>query len=356
LKQILKKNQFVFAAYKIEKLLGAGSSGEVYSAELSGKKTAIKWYYKSCATSQHRSNIESLIKMGPPNDKFLWPLELVSASDIEGFGYTMKLCEERYVNLADLMSRTVVPNFKTIITVGLELVNCFYTLHAKGLCHRDISFDSVYFDPENGDVRISDNDNVCVSGSTKVGILGTPKFMAPEIVIGKAFPNTNTDQYSIAVLLFYLLYLSHPLEGKLEHEIKCLDVKAMENIYGKNPVYIFDPANTSNRPVPGYHDNAIIFDKLYPKYIKDLFLRAFVDGIKDPANGRVYMKEWSQAFEKLRDSIVYCTCMAENFSDDEIVKEKGQKQKCWNCKKVLKINKNEIKQPAQPVPDTVDIW
>ena len=37
--------------------------------------------------------------------------------------------------------------------------------------------------------------------------------MAPEIVRGEALPSTATDLYSLSVLLFYLLMVSHPLEG-----------------------------------------------------------------------------------------------------------------------------------------------
>jgi len=340
--QILKNNQNVQTETtklpcKIEKLLGAGTQGEVYRAELNGKKVAVKWYFKSSATAYQRSSLEDLVKKGPPNDKFLWPLELVSDPGIAGFGYIMKLREDNFKNIVDLMNRVITPNLKTIATIGLELSNSFFQLHSKGLCYRDISFGNAFFDPINGDVRICDNDNVCVDGCKIVGVIGTPKFMAPEIVIGKALPSTNTDLYSLAVMLHYLLYISHPLEGKLEHNIKCMDLPAMNKIYGSDPIYIFDPINKSNRPVPGYHDNAILFDKIYPKFIKEMFLKSFVQGIKEPDHGRVRETEWRKAMARLRDSIFPCRCNAENFFDAETISETGSKPKCWNCKKELSI-------------------
>ena len=99
---------------------------------------------------------------------------------------------------------------------------------------------NVFFDPDTGDVLICDNDNVSYN-SAPSGIYGTPRFMAPEIVNGKAKPSTNTDLFSLAVLLFYMFMLNHPLEGKLEAEIKCMDYLAMNRLYGEHPVFIFDP-------------------------------------------------------------------------------------------------------------------
>ena len=50
------------------------------------------------------------------------------------------------------------------------------------------SFGNAFFDPDNGDVLIADNDNVSVDGAGVLGVLGTPRFMAPEVVRGEAVP------------------------------------------------------------------------------------------------------------------------------------------------------------------------
>ena len=62
--------------------------------------------------------------------------------------------------------------------------------------------------------------------------------MAPEIVTGKAKPSRNTDLFSLAVLLFYMFMLNHPLEGKREARIKCMDIPAMNMLYGTDPLCI----------------------------------------------------------------------------------------------------------------------
>jgi serine/threonine protein kinase len=101
----------------------------------------------------------------------------------------MQLRPERYKGIVDLMKRRIEPTFRALATAGIELAHSFLALHAKGLCYRDISFGNVFFDPDTGDVLICDNDNVTVDGSATSGVLGTPRFMAPEVVRGEAMPS-----------------------------------------------------------------------------------------------------------------------------------------------------------------------
>jgi len=118
--------------------------------------------------------------------------------------------------------------------------------------------------------------------------------------------------------------LHHPLEGAIEAHIKCFDAKAMEKIYGHDPVFIWDPVNQSNRPIQGYQDNAIIFWHMYPPYLRDMFTKAFTKGLRD-VHDRIVEKQWKDAFVKLKNSILYCqSCGAENFFN--------KKPTCWACK------------------------
>ncbi len=317
----------------IERLLGEGGQGEVYLASLGSKQVALKWYFPSAATREQHTTLEMLIRKGRPNDRFLWPLELVVSQKDSGFGYIMPLREARYKSIVDLMRGRIQPTFSSIISAGMELAHSFLQLHTEGLCYRDISFGNVFFDPNNGEVLICDNDNVGIDGQTPGGILGTPRFMAPEVVRGEAHPNTQTDIYSLAVLLFYLFMVHHPLEGKRETEIHCFDLPAMTHLYGSHPLFIFDPHDDSNRPVPGQQDNALLYWQLYPQFLRDLFTQAFTKGIQDPQHGRVRESEWRAALARLRDTVFYCPqCSAENFYDDDFL---STMRTCWACKQPL---------------------
>lgn len=340
--QLLKPQMEIYTetgiACRIEEFLGGGGQGEVYRGLISEKPVAVKWYFPEQATPVQRTALTNLIQRGAPNNKFLWPISIVSNPDIQGFGYVMPLRDSRFKGIVDLMKRRVEPTFWTLITAGFELADSFFQLHAKGLCYRDMSFGNAFFDPQTGEVLICDNDNVTINGQDICGVLGTPRFMAPEVVRGEIRPCTQTDLFSLSVLLFYLLMVHHPLEGKQEASIRCFDQPAMKKLYGTNPIFVFDPQNDSNRPVPGYHDNALDFWPIYPEFLRKLFVKAFTDGIHDPQNGRVRESEWRMALLQLRDSVLFCShCGEQNFYDMEQLKQTGSLNPCWSCKKDIRL-------------------
>ncbi|HZK94131.1 MAG TPA: hypothetical protein VFC67_07980 [Prolixibacteraceae bacterium] len=333
--QLLKEKQVLPIDSKdncvVEKFLGSGGQGEVYQVSLQGQFYALKWYYPKMATAEQKAGLENLIRIGAPNNKFLWPKFLLTHPDNNTFGYIMPLRLPQYKGINDLMRRRVEPSFKALALAGVHLANSFLKLHAKGLCYRDISFGNLFFDPITGDIQICDNDNVTTNLDPFVSILGTPRFTAPEIVRGEAHPSTSTDLFSLAVLMHYMLFVHHPLEGAQEAKIHAFDLPAMTNLYGKNPIYIYDPINITNRPVPGLHDNAIEFWKTYPTFIKQVFIDAFTIGLNP--NTRVMETVWRDNMARLRDSLIYCSCGAENFHDSTIYESTGRTTICWSCRK-----------------------
>ena len=339
--QILKAGQKVQTTSSrsciVEKFLGGGGQGEVYRAVQDGKPVALKWYFQASGTPEQRKALETLIKMGSPSDRFLWPTEIATSSSTSGFGYIMPLRDPRFRSIVDMMKRRIEPSFRALATAGLELSHSYLQLHAKGFCYRDISFGNAFFDPASGEILICDNDNVAVDNQSRSGVYGTPRFMAPEIVTGDAVPSTQTDLFSLAVLLFYMFMMHHPLEGKKELAIKCLDLPAMKKLYGTEPVFIFDPEDDSNAPDPHHQRNPLVFWSIYPKFLRELFTKAFTEGIRDPQHGRVRESNWRAAMVRLRDSIIYCAhCNAENFHDAGESEGFGP-SRCWSCRHQLHL-------------------
>ncbi len=320
---------------EIIELLGSGGQGQVYRVSLQGQDYALKWYYPGSAMAEQREAVERLVHKGAPNDRFLWPLDIALCQGVPSFGYIMPLREPRYHGLAELMNREVDPTFRTLTSVALELADSFLRLHSLGLCYSDIHFGNIFFDPVTGELVISDNDNVAVDGEGRSGVLGTPRFMAPEIVVGAARPTASTDLYSLSVILFYIFMMNHPLEGRREREINCLDLAAMQKLYGTDALFIFDPKHGANRPVAGLHNNATLFWNFYPGYVRDIFTRAFTEGLRDP-NARVRESEWRTVFTRMRDQIFYChKCESENFLTNEgDLAPSLVDQPCWCCGEV----------------------
>jgi serine/threonine protein kinase len=239
----------------------------------------------------------------------------------------MPLRQDGYVGLADLLTGRCDATFSVVCRLSIELADSFLRLHSQGLCYRDISFGNVFFDPGTGVPLICDNDNVGIDGKSTSSVLGTRRFMAPEIVRRDAAPSTQTDLFSLAVLLFYILMSGHPLVGRRELEFPCWDDAAESVLFGRQPIFVFDPGDVSNAPLPDVHGSVIRFWTLYPEFLRELFVTAFTVGVHDPRNGRVRESVWRAALARLRDSIVRCDrCDRENFFDST-----APLTRCWCC-------------------------
>ena len=316
--------------YKVVSLLGAGGQGEVYDVESNGKHYALKWYFKHMATKEQKAILDNLVAKGSPDASFLWPQDIIFKNYGAPLGYIMPLRPKNFKSIVDMMKRRAEPSFYALCRAAYNLTSGYQKLHTMGYSYRDISFGNLFFDPDNGNVLICDNDNVAANGMDNSSVYGTPRFMAPEIVVGKAKPSRNTDLYSLAVLLFYMFMMGHPLEGRLEADIKCMDIHAMNKLYGTNPVFVFDPNNKTNRPVKGYQDNVLIYWDLYPQALRDLFTESFTIGLTAP-NKRVTEKKWMETFANLITGIIPCPkCGAEVFYDESKAAA-GVVHTCWNC-------------------------
>jgi predicted RNA-binding Zn-ribbon protein involved in translation (DUF1610 family) len=161
-----------------------------------------------------------------------------------------------------------------------------------------------------------------------------------------------TDLHSLAVVLFQILVVQHPLVGKRELDMPLHIGNNHSLFYGHNPVFIFDPEDRSNELLPGYreYEAALYYWPIYPQFIRDSFMQAFTTGLRDPDNGRVGDAEWRWEFARLRDCIFYCPgCGEESFLDAEAVKAaEGRMQACRNCGGVppippyIRIGKNRV--------------
>lgn len=343
---MFKNGTILNNSIKIIDFIGSGGQGEVYKVQYQREFLALKWYYPQSGTNDLKKALLNLILKGSPDVNFLWPIAIVEHNN--QFGYLMELRPKAYKSLLDWVTLQFDMNLTAISKACFKLTDAFHKLHAKGLSYKDISFGNLFIEPHNGDILICDNDNITANGINVSGLLGTPKFMAPEIIMGGTIPNTETDQFSLAILLFYILLISHPFDGAIEASIKCFDQSALIKLYGTEAVFIYDELNDSNRPIPGIHNNAINLWKLYPPYIKALFHKTFTVGIKHPTK-RSRESEWRNTFFKMYNSLIKCShCGMENVYDIEVLNSKGKLEPCILCDKEysiaprMRINNNII--------------
>jgi serine/threonine-protein kinase PpkA len=94
-------------------------------------------------------------------------------------------------------------------------------IHEKGILHRDLKPQNIMF-RNDGTLAIVDfgiAKHIDAIDMTGVGeILGTPRYMSPEQVQGKAL-DLRTDIYSAGVLLYQMLTGRHLFEGDTAVEV-----------------------------------------------------------------------------------------------------------------------------------------
>ena len=322
--------------------LGEGGQGIVYKVNYNGKQLALKWYFgnKLSNADKFYRNIQNNIKQGAPTSAFLWPLEITEY--FEGsFGYLMELRPSEYKDFSlFLLAKVHFANIEAIINTALCITNGFRELHNKGYSYQDLNDGNFFVNPKTGDVLICDNDNVAPYGEN-LGIAGKCRYMAPEVVMGKKRPDSHTDRFSLAVVLYMLLFLNHPLGGK-RTMCPCLTEELERKFYGSDPVFVWDSTNDSNRPVRGVHTNEIKLWPLYPEFVRKTFEKAFSHEVMvgNDTTHRVIEKEWQEVFTTLRDLMVKCSCGSETFIDPS-----KQACQCINCGKsierplILKVKK-----------------
>ena len=314
----------------IEEVLGEGGQGIVYKVNYDGKPKALKWYFtnKLKNPEEFKENLERNIEKGKPSDSFLWPQDIVTNSD-GSFGYIMDLRPKGYNELAEyLVKKARFKSNKAMINAALDICSAFRALHLKGLSYQDLNDGNFFINGETGRVLICDNDNVAPDRDNRTGIQGKCRYMAPEVVLRNNQPDTQSDKFSLAIVLFMLLFRGHPLAGK-RTLVPCVTEKHERKFYGSEPIFVYDPDNDSNRPAIGVHNNVINTWKFYPKPLKDMFIKAFSqESMKNP-NIRIIEREWADLFIKLRDSLINCPfCNDEFFSNPE-----ENSVTCPNCKK-----------------------
>ena len=324
----------------IDSYIAGGGQGDVYRVTFNGEKKALKWYKPGALKNPDAfyNNLEKNVNKGAPDKAFLWP-EAVTEKIDGSFGYVMGLRPEGYQEFTDVLVSSGGGGFRTfkaVVEAGIQIVAAFRSIYKIGYSYQDMNSGNFFINPVSGNVLICDNDNVAPNG-TNTGIVGTPQYMAPEIVMGMAKPNTNTDKFSLAVVLFMLLCASHPLEGR-HWAVPCLTPEIEKRLYGDEALFIFDPDNHDNCPVKGVHNNVLKRWDFLPPYVKELFVKAFSqDAIKNP-NRRVEYADWLKVLVRFQSDIVKCSCGNEVFIKNSSSTECDKCHKLYEVRHTLKIN------------------
>lgn len=330
----------------VDEIIGSGAMKDVY---FSPDKSYVIGFFR---TPQDANNKDRLINItglyrerifNQPGGEyweklFCWPTKLVEwngklgvvcpAYDkhffFESGRFQGKEKEGKWFASAKLRNRFIEAEHKgtwlTHFHMCIQIARAVKRLHAAGLAHSDLSYKNVLVDPHGGRAAVIDCDGLVVPGKYPPDVVGTPDFIAPEVLETrslpkndpkKELPNIKTDRHALAVLIYMYLLYRHPLRGGKVHDMDA--AKDEELTMGAKALFIEHPTDKSNRPkvdqlhpseLPQGDVNKFPYTICGP-YLKDLFDKAFIEGLHDPKK-RPTADEWLTALVKTTDLMQPC--------------------------------------------------
>ena len=180
----------------------------------------------------------------------------------------------------------------TRLQIAVRLTRAVRRLHMAGLAHADLSNKNVLVDPKGGEACIIDIDSLVVPGIAPPSVLGTPGYIAPEVLANKAQPSIATDKHALAVLLYELLLQRHPLQGKRVNSTRSAEEDEQLSM-GAKALFVEHPTDRRNPSVKAIE---VACTRLGPA-LTHCFTQTFVHGLHAPSQ-RADAAEWEVALYK----------------------------------------------------------
>ncbi len=220
-----RSTPFQWGPLEVVELLGAGSFGDVYRAHdpRLARDVALKLRRAETTPAGGGRSLDEarrLARVRHPN-----VLTIFGADVHDGLaGFWTDLVAGRTLELRVRTEGPVAAD--EAMRIGSQLCRALAAVHAAGMVHGDVTTANVMEDG-TGTVLLMDFGAVTerhMSGTEAVransntstrsagSVIGTPIFMAPELLRGGT-PTPSTDLYSLAVLLFRLVSGSYPVEA-----------------------------------------------------------------------------------------------------------------------------------------------
>jgi eukaryotic-like serine/threonine-protein kinase len=216
---VLESGQVLAQRYRVQRLLGKGGMGAVYLAddEVLKELVALK-VISSAFASDEQAMVARFRREAAAARKVSSPA-VIRIHDLgEARPGLLYLSMEYFAGrtLAELIAQRGLVPMKDVTDILAQVCAGLEAAHEAGVIHRDLKPSNVLVG-ERGAVKIIDfglATTAMSEGLTATGaILGTPHYMAPEQVRGKAV-DARSDIYALGALAYHLVTGRPPFAGE----------------------------------------------------------------------------------------------------------------------------------------------
>jgi serine/threonine-protein kinase len=211
-------NQKKIGRYEVVSVMGQGAMGTVYKASdpVIERVVAIKTINLELSREERAEFEERFYREAKSAGRLNHP-NIVTIYDVGETGDAAYIAME-YIegeSLRDVLDSGVVLPLKRICQIAVQIANALNYAHENNVVHRDIKPANIMIS-RNRDVKIMDFGIALIpTGSrTQAGtVLGSPKYMAPEQLAGKA-TDGRADIFSLGAVLYEMLTGATPFNGE----------------------------------------------------------------------------------------------------------------------------------------------
>lgn len=210
-----------FGRYQVQEIIGRGAMGTVYKGvdPAINRLVALKTIRLDTLASpdEMAELVDRLVKEAQAAGRLSHP-NIVTIYDVgqEGDLYYIAMEYLQGYTLDKMIQKKSDLNYKIVAKIMIQTCLALSYAHENGIIHRDIKPANIMI-LDNFDIKVMDFGIARLGGSanmTQTGMaMGTPSYIAPEILQGKT-ADKRSDIFSLGVVLYEILTGQKPFKGE----------------------------------------------------------------------------------------------------------------------------------------------
>ncbi|KAK2956624.1 putative serine/threonine protein kinase [Blattamonas nauphoetae] len=203
------------------KLLGQGSSGSVYLVEYEQGLAAVKIITPGHNIDGEEKYAVRFFEQGIQNPFYI-RIRLTTKIQNQ---FILMMDYANLPALNHLMTGRLAPLPERFVGILVrQILVCIAEFSKHGYIHRDVKLDNVFLHFDGDDTvlaQVSDYGLLIPQSEAHLSkdLVGTPVYLAPEIVYLSPRFSHKSDVWAIGVMLYTLLFRSFPFQGQTNHQL-----------------------------------------------------------------------------------------------------------------------------------------